>query len=154
VATCSLMPSPMATAQSMATSRAARATQRAWISKPSMKVSNRILTALFVASGMLHLFNPSAFEWLMPPWLPQHTILIYVSGVFELVCAGGLILGQRWAGWLAALVLLAVWPANIWFAFNVAGSGNLWLIVAAWVRLPLQVPLMYFAWKYSQRKTL
>jgi len=119
-----------------------------------MKVSNRILTALFIASGLLHLFNPSAFEWLMPPWLPQHTILIYVSGVFELVCAGGLILGQRWAGWLAALVLLAVWPANIWFAFNVAGSGNLWLIVAAWVRLPLQVPLMYFAWKYSQRKTL
>jgi hypothetical protein len=29
-----------------------------------MKVSNRILTVLFVASGVLHLFNPSAFEWL------------------------------------------------------------------------------------------
>jgi uncharacterized membrane protein len=119
-----------------------------------MKVSNRILTVLFVASGLLHLFNPSAFEWLMPPWLPQHTLLVYLSGVFELACAGGLIFKQRWAGWLSALVLLAVWPANIWFAFSVAGSGNLWLIVAAWVRLPLQVPLMYFAWKYSQRKTL
>jgi uncharacterized membrane protein len=117
-----------------------------------MKVSNRILTGLFLASGLLHLFNPSAFEWLMPPWLPQHTLLIYVSGVFELACAAGFLLKQRWAGWLSAIVLLAVWPANIWFAINVLGTGDVWPTFAAWVRLPLQLPLMYFAWQYSRRK--
>jgi uncharacterized membrane protein len=115
-----------------------------------MKTSNRILTAIFLLSGVLHLVNPDAFGWLMPPWLPEPTLLIYVSGVFELVCAAGFIFKQRWAGWLAALVLLAVWPANIWYALNVLASANVWLIVAAWVRLPLQVPLIYFALKYSR----
>ena len=116
-----------------------------------MKISNRILTALFLASGILHLANPSAFEWLMPPWLPQHTFLIYVSGVFELACAVGLLFKQRWAGWLSAAVLLAVWPANIWYAFSVLGSANIWLVVAAWVRLPLQLPLIYFAVKFARK---
>ena len=116
-----------------------------------MKASNRILTALFLVSGLLHLFNPAAFEWLMPPWLPQHTLLIYVSGVFELACAVGLFLKQRWAGWLSAAVLLAVWPANIWFALSVSGSGEFWLVLVAWLRLPLQLPLIYFAWKSSRK---
>jgi uncharacterized membrane protein len=115
-----------------------------------LKTSNRVLTAIFLLSGVLHLVNPDAFGWLMPPWLPEPTLLIYVSGVLELVCAIGFIFKQRWAGWLSALVLLAVWPANIWYAFNVLGSANVWLIVAAWVRLPLQLPLMYFAVKYSR----
>ena len=115
-----------------------------------MKLSNRILTAVFLLSGVLHLVNPDAFGWLMPPWLPEPTLLIYVSGVLELVCAAGLIFKQRWAGLLSAAVLLGVWPANIWFAFSVLGSANIWLIIAAWVRLPLQVPLIYFAFKYSR----
>jgi len=115
-----------------------------------LKLSNRILTAIFLLSGVLHLFNPDAFGWLMPPWLPEPTLLIYVSGVLELVCAAGFIFGQRWAGWLAPLVLLGVWPANIWFAFSVLGSPDVWLILAAWVRLPLQLPLIYFAVKYSR----
>ncbi len=116
-----------------------------------MKVSNRILTGIFIVSGLLHLISPSAFEWLMPPWLPQHILLIYVSGVFELACAFGFLLKQRWAGWLSTLLLLAVWPANIWFAINVSSSNEFWVIFAAWLRLPLQLPLMYFAWKSSRR---
>jgi uncharacterized membrane protein len=47
--------------------------------------------------------------------------------------------------------LLAVWPANIWFAFDSLGSSDPWLIVAAWLRLPLQLPLIYFAVKSSRQ---
>ena len=115
-----------------------------------MKISNRILTTIFLLSGVLHLANPDAYGWLMPPWLPAPTILIYVSGMLELVCALGLLFKQRWAGWLSAAVLLGVWPANIWFAISVLGSSNIWLVIAAWVRLPLQLPLIYFALKYSR----
>jgi uncharacterized membrane protein len=115
-----------------------------------LKTSNRILTAVFILSGVLHLANPQGFMWLMPPWMPEPIALIYVSGVVELVCAAGFLFKQRWAGWLSALVLLAIWPANIWFAFSVLGSPDVWLIVAAWARLPLQLPLIYFAVKYSR----
>jgi uncharacterized membrane protein len=114
-----------------------------------MKIALGILTVLFLASGVLHLVNPDAFMWLMPPWLPWATFLIYLSGVLELISAVGLIFKQKWAALLAVIVLLGVWPANIWFAFDVISTGDAALIAAAWIRLPLQLPLIYFAWKYS-----
>lgn len=114
-----------------------------------MKITLGILTAVFLVSGVLHLVNPQAFMWLMPPWLPWPMFLIYLSGVLELVSAVGLIFRQKWAGLLSALVLIGVWPANIWFALDVIQTGDAALIAAAWLRLPLQIPLIYFAWKFS-----
>lgn len=109
-----------------------------------------LLSALFVVSGVLHLVNPAAFEWLMPPWLPEHNLLIILSGVFELVCTVGLIAKQKWAGYLSAAVLIAIWPANIWYAFDVSSHGSAALIVAAWLRLPLQIPFIYAALKFAK----
>lgn len=117
-----------------------------------MKIVLGFLTLAFLASGVMHLVNPEAFLWLMPPWLPGSIFLIYLSGVLELVAAIGLIFRQRWAGLLAALVLIGVWPANIWYAYSVLPSGDAGLIIAAWLRLPIQLPLIYFAWKFSGYK--
>ena len=117
-----------------------------------MKIAIWILIFAFSASGVLHLVNPEAFLWLMPPWLPEPLALIYISGIFELVCAAGLLFKQRWAGWLSALVLIAIWPANIWYAFSVLESENIGLIITAWLRLPLQVPLIYYSVKFAQSK--
>ena len=116
-----------------------------------MKVTIRIIIAIFTLSGVLHLVNPNAFMWLMPPWLPEPILLIYISGLAELASATALLLNKRWGGWLSALTLLAVWPANIWFAFSVTPSGNLWLIAAAWLRLPLQIPLFYYSMKFARK---
>ena len=115
------------------------------------KVTLYILEALFLLSGVLHLVKPEVFLWLMPPWLPQPILLILISGVFELACAVGLIAKQKWAGYLSALVLLAIWPANIWFAFNVSNQGFTWLAFTAWLRLPFQIPLIYAALKFTRR---
>lgn len=116
-----------------------------------MKIAIWFTIVAFTASGILHLVNPDAFLWLMPPWLPEPIFLIYLSGVFELVCAIGLFFKQRWAGWLTALVLVGIWPANIWYAFDVLSSENLGLISAAWLRLPLQLPLIYFSIKFASK---
>jgi uncharacterized membrane protein len=118
-----------------------------------MKIAIWIIIATFLVSGTLHLVNPDAFMWLMPPWLPVPTFLIYLSGVLELISGVGLVLQKKWAALLAVLVLIGVWPANIWFAFNVISTGDAALIAAAWIRLPLQLPLIYFAWKYFRTPT-
>ena len=119
-----------------------------------MKIAIWFTIVAFTASGILHLVNPDAFLWLMPPWLPEPIFLIYLSGVFELVCAIGLFFKQRWAGWLTALVLVGIWPANIWYAFDVLASQDAGLIAVAWLRLPLQLPLIYYSIKFAQaRKT-
>jgi len=111
-----------------------------------------LLATLFLASGVLHLVNPAAFLWLMPPWLPEHNFLILLSGVFELVCAIGLLAKVKWSGYLSALVLLAIWPANIWYAFDVLNHENTGLMVAAWLRLPLQIPFIYAAIKFARNR--
>lgn len=84
--------------------------------------------------------------WLMPPWLPEPILLIYLSGVAELVAAAGLLLKQRWAPIFTVLVLFGVWPANWWFAID-SLTTNPDLALAAWLRLPLQLPLLWFAYK-------
>lgn len=85
----------------------------------------------------------------MPPWIPDPIAWIFVSGVLEIICAVGLFFRQKWAGWLTVLVLVAIWPANIWYAFDTISSNNLTLILAAWVRLPLQLPLIYYSYKFA-----
>jgi uncharacterized membrane protein len=110
------------------------------------RIGALIVAALFLASGVLHLVNPAAFVWLMPPWLPFQTQLIVISGVMELAAAIGLILKQRWAPLLTVLTLLAVWPANWWFAID-SLTSNPEIALIAWLRLPLQLPLLWWAWK-------
>lgn len=116
-------------------------------------VGSWIVIALFTISGALHLFTPQGFFWLMPPELGVTTnlALVYVSGVVELVCACGLLLGWRWAPLLTVATLLGVWPANIWFACDQLGSDDTLLTVIAWVRIPLQLPLLWWAWKSPTR---
>lgn len=116
-----------------------------------LRIGALVVAALFLASGVLHLVNPSAFLWLMPPWLPLKTELIVISGVMELAAAIGLIFKLRWAPLLTVLTLLAVWPANWWFAID-SLTSNPEIALIAWLRLPLQLPLLYWAYRAEVRK--
>lgn len=116
-----------------------------------LRIGALVVAALFLASGVLHLVNPSAFLWLMPPWLPLKTELIVISGFMELAAAIGLIFKLRWAPLLTVLTLLAVWPANWWFAID-SLTSNPEIALIAWLRLPLQLPLLYWAYKAEVRK--
>lgn len=115
-----------------------------------LRIGALVVAALFLASGVLHLVNPAAFVWLMPPWLPLQTELIVISGAMELAAAIGLVFKQRWAPMLTVITLLAVWPANWWFAID-SLTSNPDIALIAWLRLPLQLPLLYWAWKAPVR---
>jgi uncharacterized membrane protein len=110
-----------------------------------------VVVALFNVSGIVHLVNPAAFLWLMPPFLPFPVELIIISGVAELVAALLIVLKNRFAPFFAVAVLVAVWPANWWFAID-ALSNNPELALVAWLRLPLQLPLIWWAWNSGGSK--
>ena len=116
-------------------------------------IGSWLVIALFTVSGVLHLVSPSGFLWLMPPELGAgvNLTLVYLSGVVELACALGLFMRWRWAPALTFITLLAVWPANIWFAFDQLGKENTILAVFAWIRIPLQLPLLWWAWSSPRR---
>ena len=116
------------------------------------------LAALFATSGVLHLVRPQIFESIVPRQLPERRGLVYASGVAEIVCAAGL-LHQRTrkaAGWASALLLVAIFPANIQMAVSEGkrarrGTGSRGKQVATLVRLPLQIPLIRTALKAAGR---
>jgi uncharacterized membrane protein len=107
----------------------------------------RLLALILGASGVVHLVRPRAYEPLMPSWVPAHREVILVSGVAELACAAGLAIPatRRPAGWASALLLLGVYPGNIKMAADAASSRSVGFKLAAFTRLPLQLPMVRWA---------
>ncbi len=116
----------------------------------------RVLFAmLFLFAGFIHLIDPELFLPVMPPWIPFHLPCIMVSGVFELLGGVGLLIPesrvQFFVGWGLVLLLIAVFPANIYMAAaNIKVHGfpaEPWM---GWARLPLQpLLIMGILWSTS-----
>jgi uncharacterized membrane protein len=104
-----------------------------------------IVAAAFSVSGVIHLLDPKEFTSIVPNFLPFSTGLVYASGVAELICAYGLWRRQRWAGIAATALLLAIWLANLQAAITAQNSDELSNQVISWIRLPLQIPLIWLA---------
>lgn len=107
-----------------------------------MKIIARlILSVLFIGAGISHFQHPHQFEKIVPPMLPKALVLVYLSGIFEVLGGLGILLeSTRFvAAWGLVALLLAVFPANIYMAVSgvkVFGfPSQPWM---AWARLPLQ----------------
>ena len=114
-------------------------------------VGSWVVIVAFGFSGVAHLVNPGAFLGLMPPFLPWPLALVYISGVAEIFAAVLLVLRHRLGPLVTVVVLLAVWPANWWFAIDIIGQEPWWFVLIAWLRLPLQIPLLWWAWRSPVR---
>ena len=108
--------------------------------------SHHALAGVLAVAGAAHFASPEPFEEIIPAPLRDHgTTLTYVSGVAELACAAGLLhpKTRRAAAAATALLFVAVFPANVQMALDEGGDRvPAW---AAWLRLPLQVPLVVWA---------
>jgi len=104
----------------------------------------KIVVGGFLASGTVHLVKPEVFEPLMPDWVPAHREVIVWSGVAELVLAAGLLFPptRRAAGLASAALLAGVYVGNIKMAVDAAKGDNVPFKVAAFGRLPLQIPMI------------
>ena len=111
------------------------------------QVGSKVVIGAFLVSGTFHLIAPAQFMPLLPDWTPYPLELVYLSGIAELLAAIGLIARLRWAPIFTALVLLAVWPANWRVAIEATNNAEIATAVIAWLRLPLQLPLIYCALK-------
>ena len=84
------------------------------------KILKYIFAAAFVLAGIYHFLNPQFYLKMMPPVLPAHLFLNYLSGVFEILFGVLLLIPRfsRLAAWLIIALLIAVFPANIYMAMN------------------------------------
>ncbi|MGI9088876.1 MAG: DoxX family protein [Chthoniobacterales bacterium] len=116
-----------------------------------MKISRAALALFFVFAGVMHFISPGPYLAIMPRALPWPGALVAITGLAEIVGGLGVLVRptRKLAAWSLILLLLAVFPANIYAAqhgMNVSGwQVPAWLL---WARLPLQAVLIvwvYFA---------
>lgn len=112
-----------------------------------------LLAAVLIGAGVMHFRDPRFFVQIMPPYLPWHWALVYVSGVIEIVLGIGLLVPatRRLAAWGAIALFVAVFPANVHMAmanvqFDPPPPMGQPSQAAAWARLPLQGVLIVWAW--------
>jgi uncharacterized membrane protein len=107
----------------------------------------------YVVAGAWHFLRPDFYLPMMPPYLPLHRELVYLSGAAEMLL-GALVLVPRTRGaaaWGIVLLLIAVFPANVHIAlhdvplFGATHGAGVW----NWVRLPFQGVLVAWAWWYT-----
>lgn len=118
----------------------------------TIKTALKYLMAIFyVGAGVNHFINPDFYLKIMPPYLPWHAELVYLSGVIEIALGLMLLIPRytRLAAWGIIALLVAVFPANIHLALNPeiipSASPTVHLI-----RLPIQGVFILWAWWYTR----
>ena len=115
-------------------------------------ITNYLMSLFYVFAGIKHFTNPILYMKIMPPYLPLHKELVYISGAFEIILGLMLLLGKtRFVGaWGLILLLIAVFPANIYLAQTNGTALNI-SPTLAWGRLPFQAIFILIA--YWQTRT-
>lgn len=121
-----------------------------------MKTAKNILKYLlalgFVLAGANHFYNARFYLRMMPLVLPAPLFLIYLSGVFEIALGVLLLVPRfRWiAAWGLILLLIAVFPANVYMALNPESFPE-FSRAALYLRLPLQLVMIALVSFYTDR---
>lgn len=112
-------------------------------------ISKFILAGVLIIAGILHFVIPNFYLKIMPAYLPAPKLLVFLSGIAEII--SGLLLlfpqTQNWGAFFTIALLIAVFPANIEMSrkyFVKKKKGFWWTIL----RLPFQIVLIWWAFKY------
>ena len=110
-----------------------------------------VMGAFYINIGVKHFTDPNFFLKIMPPYLPWHLELVYLSGIFEIIFGFMLFipLYRKYAGWLLILLLIAVFPANIYLA-QTNGEALAISKEIAWGRLPFQLVFLGLAYYHTK----
>ena len=119
----------------------------------SSSFSRTVTGLVFGTAGVLHFVAPGTYERIMPPYLPLHRELVYLSGALEVLGGLGLLTERTRAAAGVGLILLlvAVLPANVQMLLDARAAGKpSWWLVLLWLRLPLQGVLAAWVWRVSR----
>ncbi|MBV6493775.1 MAG: hypothetical protein LDLANPLL_01798 [Turneriella sp.] len=114
-------------------------------------ISLYALATFFAGAGLLHFLKPKFFLRIMPPYIPWHRPIVYLTGLAEIGLAALLLVHNYtvWAAWGIIAHLIAVFPANV-YHLSSGGAGMRipqWLLV---LRLPFQFILIGWAFWHTR----
>jgi uncharacterized membrane protein len=116
------------------------------------RVLRYLLGVSLLLAGANHFRIPAFYVSIMPDYLPLPLALVYLSGVAEMAI-GAMLCSHAWyriAAWGAIALFIAVFPANLQMALHPERYPQ-FSELALWLRLPLQLPLIAWAWYLARR---
>ncbi len=119
--------------------------------KPSLKEIFRLVLGIFlIVEGLLHFITTSQFVPIIQ-FMPFHMVVIYLSGLIEIVLGLLFILNKyrKLVAWGAVLFFLAVLPVTIAFE-NAPGAVIASLPWLTWGKVPSVIILMVVAFWYTR----
>lgn len=101
----------------------------------------------FMLGGITHFTNADFFVAIMPPYIGYHLEIVYVSGVFEILGAIGILIPtvRQWAGNGLLLLVICVSPANIHMWLHPELFPDVTEVFLS-IRLVVQVALLALIW--------
>ena len=110
-----------------------------------------VFALFFIVGGVNHFAHADFYMPMMPDYLPSHVLLVQLSGVAEVLLGGALLVPrlERLAAWGILALLVAVFPANLHMALHPDRFPTI-APAMLWLRLPLQLPLLAWAWVYRR----
>lgn len=115
-------------------------------------ISKWIYGVFLMVAGTMHFVRPELYLKIMPPYLPWHLPLVYLSGAAEFGL-GALVLVPRLtrlAAWGIIALMIAIFPANIYLYQHqeiLPAPPILHLL-----RLPLQAVFIWWAYTLTRAK--
>jgi uncharacterized membrane protein len=120
----------------------------------SREVGRGALAIMFLFTGLSHFSGlKHDFAAMVPDPLPNDLWVIYLTGLFEIAGAVGLLIPRtrRLAGVCLVLLLVAMFPANVNAIINgIPLGGN--APTPLWVRAPMQLLYIGIVWWTSIKK--
>ena len=118
-------------------------------------ISIYVMSILYIYVGINHFIDTKSFLIIIPHYLQTIGLeIIYLSGIFEIILGILLIIPKyrKIASYGIILLLIAVYPANIYLAFNEEPQNLMGIssFMASWVRLPLQFIFLGLAYWHSR----
>jgi uncharacterized membrane protein len=121
----------------------------------AQKVSLAIEAIFYICAGGLHFVRAPMYMKIMPPYVPWHLAMVYVSGAAEILGGLGLLVRRvrRSAAVGLVALLIAVFPANVYMATNPVEAGASTLPYwAPWGRLLVQpIFIWWVLWSTKPR---
>ena len=113
------------------------------------------LTLLFVFTSIGHFIDTESMAQMLPPWIPERVLLVYLTGVLEFAIAAGFFIpkSRRFTGWLAAVMLVLFFPVNVYAALNhISMGGHAWGPAYLRIRAPLQVIILLWIYRFAIKR--
>ncbi|UJH68020.1 hypothetical protein [Allomuricauda sp. SCSIO 65647] len=108
-----------------------------------------LMASMYIFAGTMHFVFPKAYMRIMPPYIPHHRLMVYSSGLAEVILGIGLCfaLTKNISIYGIMLMLTIFFIIHFYMLTGKKAAAGIpkWILL---LRVPLQFGLIYWAYWY------